>query len=226
MFCDGAEKRVDRRGERRPVGGAVDRVERRREIAAHVPPQRIGAPLFGGPIVGRQPRRRRVPVQSDLRDDRTVARLPHLERQRLAAAAHGNVGLDDLDRHPFAAIERPLARRRRCARARDPARRRRCWSCPTRCARCDPAPRTARREWSRRSHRDPRRRGASRTTPTGTRSADADRWRESAGPLSSCDGQHPVVAVRATRRRPTAIPGRRAISSRACGAAAGCDDGR
>ena len=42
------------------------------------------------------------------REDRAVARLPDFERQRHAASAHRNVGLDGLDRHPFAAIHRSL----------------------------------------------------------------------------------------------------------------------
>ena len=108
MFIDGTANERHRVGERRPVGGAIDALrtpsrDRRRHPSAA---NRRCAPRRA--TVGRQPRRRRLPIEIVVREDRAVARLPDLERQRRAAAAHRNVGRRRLDRHPLAAIHRPL----------------------------------------------------------------------------------------------------------------------
>ena len=166
------------------------------DVAARIPSQRIGALL-----VGRSGRPATATPAAPSQSRPTSAKIGpcrvfQTSNRRVGLAAHGNVRRRHLDRHPLATPERALARQVDALEKEildvgvgigDAPRNARV------VAQHDEG-RAGNRDAGR--HRALRRRDASRTRPTGTRSADADRWPGSRRPLFVLrPGDHPVVAV-------------------------------
>ena len=107
---DGREL-VERGLEVAPVGGAVHRLERIAVAAVEAfPPQHEGALLPGARHVGREPRRRRFPVERFIGVDDPLRSLPHLERHGRGAALDWNGQRFDGHRRPALRALNALAR--------------------------------------------------------------------------------------------------------------------